>query len=221
MKITILTLFPEVFSQILNTSILARAQKKKLVNIALVNIRDFAKNSYKTVDDRPYGGGVGMLMKVDVLYKAIQSVKGKKSGEHIILLDAKGKRFNQKKARELSKHKHLIIICGHYEGIDARAQKYVDEVISIGDYVLTGGEIPAMAIVDAVVRLIPKVITKGATTSESFESGLLEYPQYTRPETFRGQKVPKVLLSGNHTAITKWRKSQQQKVITSSPDVSR
>ncbi len=217
MKITILTLFPEVFSQILNTSIIKRAQEKKLVNIQLVNIRDFASDSYKTVDDRPYGGGVGMIMKVDVLYKAISKIKNQK---RVILLDAKGKRFNQKKAWEISKYEHLVIICGHYEGVDFRIEKYVDEIISIGDFVLTGGEIPAMAMVDAVVRLIPEVITKGATTSESFESGLLEYPQYTRPETFRGQKVPEVLLSGNHAKIAKWRKNQQQKIITSSPDVS-
>ena len=215
MKVTILTLFPEIFLPFINTSILKRAQDKNLIDITLVSIRDFADDRYKTVDDRPYGGGVGMIMRVDILYKALESVKvkGKKRvKERIILLDPKGERFNQKKAKELAKLDHLILICGHYEGIDARTQRYVDEIISIGDYVLTGGEIPALAITDSVVRLIAGVLPKGATKLETFEEGRFEYPQYTRPRIFRGQKVPEVLLSGNHKEIETWRKSRQKKI---------
>lgn len=207
-SITILTLFPQLFQPILTTTIFKRAQEKKLVKIHLVNIREFATGNYKTVDDRPYGGGVGMVLRIDILHKALSfQDKG-----YCILLAPHGKRYIQKDAKRLAKKKHLILICGHYEGVDARIEKYVNEVISIGDYVLTGGEIPAMALIDSVVRLLPGVLPTGATETESFEKGLLEYPQYTRPKEFRGEKVPDVLLSGDHKKIEVWRKGKQQKV---------
>lgn len=226
MLITILTLFPEVFKDIFSSSILGRAQKKGLVDIRYINIRDFATDTHRSVDDKPYGGGVGMVMRIDVLEKAIESTKASKTPqgwpkdspgveesrskykEKIVLLDPKGKLFNQATARRYSKLDHLILICGHYEGIDERIVNFVDERISIGKYVLTGGEIPAMVITDSVVRLIPQVLSKKeATLFESFSrKNLLEYPQYTRPENYKGYKVPKVLLSGNHQKIKDWRK---------------
>ncbi len=211
MKISILTLFPEMFDATFNQSIIKRAREKNLVEISLVNIRDFATDTHKTVDDRPYGGGVGMILRVDILHKALSS----QSKGHRILLSPKGKKYTQMDAKRFSRKKHLVFICGHYEGVDSRIENYVDEIISIGDFVLTGGEIPAMAITDSIVRLLPGVLPAGAVENESFEQDLFEYPQYTRPETFRGQKVPKVLLSGNHAKIANWRKSEQKKVTTS------
>lgn len=221
MRIDILTLFPEMFKGPFDESIIKRAQNKKLIEINIHNLRNWAEDNHKTVDDRPFGGGVGMILKVDVLDRAIQAIKNQKSKNSvtnknlkIILLDAGGKTFTQKKALQLSKMDHLILISGHYEGVDYRVHKHiVDETISIGDYVLTGGELPAMVITDAIVRLIPKVLGKpDATALESFSSlkieNLLEYPQYTRPENYKGWKVPKVLLSGNHKEIDKWRKNQ-------------
>lgn len=210
MKISIITLFPEVFEPILNSSILKRAQKKGLVEFELVNLRDFGEGKHKIVDGRPYGGGAGMILRTDILAKAVHKVRSHSSSgntDRVILTSASGKPCIQTKARELSKLNHLIIICGHYEGVDQRfTDKYIDEEISIGDYVLTGGEIPAMVIVDSITRLIPKVLEKPeATANESFSEGLLEYPQYTRPEEFEGKKVPEVLLSGNHAEIKKWR----------------
>ena len=206
MKISIITLFPEVFDPILNTSILKRAQQKAKVTFELINLRDFGEGKHKVVDDRPYGGGAGMVLKSDILAKAVSSIINRKS--HIVLMSASGTPYNQQRARVLSKLDHLIIICGHYEGVDQRLiDKYVDEEISIGDFVLTGGEIPAMAIVDSIVRLLPKVLKKDeATVNESFTKNLLEGPQYTRPEEFEGKKVPEILLSGNHGEIAKWRK---------------
>ena len=203
MKLSIITLFPEVFHQILNSSILKRAQEKGLVNFKLINLRDFGEGKHQQVDDRPYGGGAGMVLRADILTKAVHKVRSHK----IILMSASGKPYKQTKAREFSKLKHLIIVCGHYEGIDQRfIDKYVDEEISIGDYVLTGGEVPAMVIIDSITRLIPGVVQKPeAIINESFSEGLLEYPQYTRPEEFEGEKVPEVLLSGNHAEIKKWR----------------
>ncbi len=219
MKISIITLFPEVFNPILNSSILKRAQKKGKIQFEFINLRDFGEGKHQVVDDRPYGGGVGMIFKADILAKALKSVYRLQStarqngsrksevGSQTILMSASGKPYKQNTAQRLSKLDHLIIICGHYEGVDQRfIDKYVDEEVSIGDYVLTGGEIPAMVIVDSVVRLIPGVLEKPeATQNESFSEGLLEYPQYTRPEVFEGKKVPKVLLSGNHAEIAKWR----------------
>ncbi|MCL4364477.1 tRNA (guanosine(37)-N1)-methyltransferase TrmD [Patescibacteria group bacterium] len=213
MKISVVTLFPKMVSGFFEESIIKRAVEKKLVELEIINLRDFAIDEYGTVDDRPYGGGAGMVIRVDVVHKAISNLKSKISNPKlktkILLTSPRGKLFDQGKAREYSKIGHLIIIAGHYEAVDERVNAYIDEEISIGDFVLTGGEIPASAIVDAVVRLIPGVLKKEeATTSESFDIGgrkLLEYPHYTRPEEFNGLKVPPVLLGGNHKEIEKWR----------------
>ncbi|MFZ5933152.1 MAG: tRNA (guanosine(37)-N1)-methyltransferase TrmD [Patescibacteria group bacterium] len=206
MKIDIVTLFPKMFSGPFDESIIKRATSKGLVEINIHDLRNWGQDKRKTVDDRPYGGGVGMILRVDVIDTAISNLKTLNS--KVILLDATGEKFTQQKARDLSKEKHLILISGHYEGVDARVQEHLaDEVISIGDFVLTGGEIPAMVVVDTVVRLIPGVLEKPAATEfESFSEGTLEYPQYTRPENYHGWKVPKVLLSGDHKEIESWRK---------------
>jgi len=208
MKISIITLFPEVFEPILNSSILKRAQNKGLMEFELINLRPFGEGIHQIVDDSPYGGGAGLVFKADILAKAVNSVK--KEGSKVILTSASGNSYSQKKARELSKLDHIIVICGHYEGVDQRfIDKYVDQEISIGDYVLTGGEIPAMILADTITRLIPGVLIKEeATLNESFENGLLEGPQYTRPEEFEGLKVPPVLLSGHHGEVDKWRTEQ-------------
>lgn len=223
MKISIITLFPEVFEPILNTSILKRAQQKQLVTFELINLRDFGIGNHKVVDDKPYGGGVGMVLKADVLAKAVLSIKNqvlRKDNEAIlntkysipytILTSASGSPYNQSTAKELSKKDHLIIVCGHYEGVDQRfIDTYIDEEISIGDYVLTGGEIPAMIISDSVIRLIKGVLEKEeAVQKESFENNLLEHPHYTRPDQFEDLSVPEVLVSGNHQEIEKWREQQ-------------
>ena len=206
MKFDVLTLFPEMF-ETLNQSILGKAQEKKLIDINLINIRDFSKDKHKKVDDTPYGGGAGMVMKADIVYDAYKSVKTPKT--KLIYLTPQGKTLNQKKVEELSKEEHLVLLCGHYEGIDQRViDKIVDEEISIGDYVLTGGEIPAMVLIDSVSRYIEGVIKNDSTKEESFSQGLLEYPQYTRPEIFQGEKVPEILLTGHHQNIEKWRKYQ-------------
>lgn len=207
MRISIITLFPEVFQQILDSSILKRAQKKGLVEFKLINLRDFGEGKHKVVDDRPYGGGTGMILKPDVLAKALTKITDRQHLSKVILTSAAGEPYKQVAAKRLSKLDYLVIVCGHYEGVDQRfIDKYVDEEISIGDYVLTGGEIPAMVIVDSITRLIPGVLEKSeATQEESFSEGFLEYPHYTRPEEFEGVKVPEVLLSGNHAEIKKWR----------------
>jgi len=206
MKISIITLFPKMISGFFEESIVKRAMTRKLVEIEIINLRDFAIDDYGTVDDRPYGGGVGMILRVDVIHKAISKIKNRKS--KIVLTSPKGKVFDQKKAQEYSKLDHLIIISGHYEDVDARVQDFVDEEISMGDFILTGGEIPASAIVDSIVRLLPGVLKKEqATISESFNINgkkILEYPQYTRPEEFMGKKVPEILLKGDHKKIEKW-----------------
>lgn len=225
MKISIITLFPEVFDPILNTSILKRAQKKGLISFELVNLRDFGEGRHKIVDDRPYGGGAGMVLRADILAKAVHKVRSHLTSgntDKVVLMSASGKPYKQAKAREFSKLKHLIVVCGHYEGVDQRfIDQYVDEEISIGDYVLTGGEIPAMVIVDSITRLIPGVLEKReATVNESFSEGLLEYPQYTRPEEFEGKKVPEILLSGNHAEIEKWRTQKSlEKTKKFRPDI--
>ena len=217
MKIDIVTLFPEMFEGPFNQSILRRAQDKSLVEINLHNLRKWTKDKRGTVDDRPYGGGVGMVMMAAPIVDAIKSIKSEirnpKSETKTILLSPRGKVWKQKLAQEYSKLDHLILICGHYEGIDERIKKFIDEEISTGDFVLTGGEIPAMAVVDSIVRLIPGVLEKpAATINESFsDSKLLEYPQYTHPKNFNGLKVPSVLLSGNHKEIEKWRVEQARK----------
>ena len=206
MKFDVLTLFPEMFN-CLNESILGRAIEKDLININLINIRDFSKDKHKKVDDTPYGGGAGMVIKPDVVYDAYQSVKDENA--KVIYMSPQGKVLNQEKVKSLSKEQHLILLCGHYEGIDQRViDEIVDEEISIGDYVLTGGEIPAMVLIDSVSRYIEGVISSESTNEESFSNNLLEYPQYTRPEVFMGESVPPVLLSGHHGNIDKWRREQ-------------
>ena len=192
MKFSILTLFPEMF-EILKTSILGRASEKELIEIETINIRDFSKDKHKKVDDTPYGGGAGMLIRPDVVYDAYSSIKNKGK---LIYMSPQGKTLTQEKVRELAKEKELTILCGHYEGIDQRViDTIVDEEISIGDYVLTGGEIPAMVLIDSVSRYVDGVLSKDSVKEETFSEGLLEYPQYTRPEVFLNQKVPEVLLT--------------------------
>ena len=206
MKFDVLTLFPEMFEP-LNSSIIGRAKEKNLIQINLINIRDFSKDKHKKVDDTPYGGGAGMVMMPDVVYDAYKSVED--INAKVIYMSPQGKKLTQKKVEELAKQEHLIILCGHYEGIDQRViDKIVDEEISIGDYVLTGGEIPAMVLIDSVSRYNSGVIAEESREEESFANGLLEYPQYTRPEVFEGVKVPEVLLSGHHANIEKWRKEK-------------
>ncbi len=206
MKITILTLFPEMFKGFLESSIIKRALAKKAVEIQTINIRDFTHDRYHRVDTPPVGGGAGLIMKCQPIVDAINHIK--KANSYVILLSPRGSTYSQKIAKRLAIHEDLIIICGHYEGIDERLNKYVDEVISIGDYILTGGEVAAMAITDSIVRLQKGAITNESLEEESFESNLLEYPQYTEPYDFEGQKVPDILYSGNHSAINKWRRKQ-------------
>ncbi len=207
MKISVITLFPEMFTSPFNESIIKRAIEKKLIELEFIDIRDFGVGKHKLVDDTPYGGGKGMVLRVDVLHKAIEKSKIKKysqSQQKVVLLTAHGKTFNQKRAKSFSKLKHLILVCGHYEGFDERIKKYIDQEISIGDFVLTGGEIPAMLIIDSVARLVKGVLSKGSSENESF-SLLLEYPQYTKPQEYNGAKVPEILLLGNHPKINEWR----------------
>ena len=214
MRIDILTLFPKMFSGPFDESIVKRAQDKGLVDIKIHDLRQYGEGERRTVDDRPYGGGVGMILRVDIIDKAIADLKKGSKDTKVVLLDATGKKFTQEVARELSRAEHLIFVAGHYEGFDHRVQEHlVDEVISIGDYVLTGGEIPAMVVTDAVVRLIPGVLEKEvAVELESFsDPNILEFPQYTRPDDYKGWRVPEVLLSGNHKEIEKWRKEQSLK----------
>ena len=206
MKFDVLTLFPEMFEPI-KQSIIGRAMEKSLIDINLINIRDFSKDKHKKVDDTIYGGGAGMLIKPDVVYDAYKSVKTENS--KVIYLTPQGKKLNQSKVEELAKEEHLILLCGHYEGIDQRVlDEIVDEEISIGDYVLTGGELPAMVLIDSVSRYVEGVLTKDSTEEESFSNGLLEYPQYTKPKEFEGMKVPEVLQSGHHENIDKWRRKE-------------
>ncbi len=211
MKFDVLTLFPEMFEP-LKKSIIGKAIEKQILELNLINIRDFSKDKHKKVDDTPYGGGAGMVMMPEVVYDAYSSVSNKEQAK-VIYLSPQGKILNQKKVEELSKESHLILICGHYEGIDQRVlDEIVDEEISIGDYVLTGGEIPAMVLIDSVSRYVGGVLKQESIKEESHASGLLEYPQYTRPEIFHGKKVPEVLLSGHHENIKKWRKEQSLQI---------
>ncbi|TSC88981.1 MAG: tRNA (guanine37-N1)-methyltransferase [Microgenomates group bacterium Gr01-1014_5] len=240
MRIDILTLFPGMFSGAFDESIVGRAQKQGKVEIKIHQLRDWSTDRHQTVDDRPFGGGVGMLLKIEPIYEALKELKSKIKSDPLreasqigfknqirsnriqksktILLDAGGSRYTQSKARELSKAEHIILICGRYEGVDHRIREHlIDEEISIGDYILTGGEIPAMVIADSVTRLIPGVLTKEeAVQLESFslpttDDLQVEYPQYTRPENFKGWKVPEVLLSGNHKKIEWWKKEESNK----------
>lgn len=223
MQFDVLTLFPEMFD-ILNESIIGRAKEKRLINVNLINIRDFSKNKHKKVDDTPYGGGAGMVIQPDVVYDAYKTVvKNNEKSEKtkVIYMSPQGEKLDQQKVEELSKQEHLILLCGHYEGIDQRVlDTIVDEEISIGDYVLTGGELPAMVLIDSVSRYVDGVLKEGSTTEESFSQGLLEYPQYTRPEVFEDQQVPEVLRSGNHQMIDKWRREQSlKKTLEKRPDL--
>ena len=212
MQFDVLTLFPEMF-EALNSSILGKAKEKQLININVINIRDFSKDKHKKVDDMPYGGGAGMVIKPDVVYDAYKSIPNKENAK-VIYLSPQGNTLNQRKVEDLAKEKHLILLCGHYEGIDQRVlDVIVDEEISIGDYVLTGGELPSMVLIDSVSRYIDGVLAEDSIKEESFSNGLLEYPQYTRPEIFLSKKVPEVLISGHHENIDKWRK-EQSKIIT-------
>ena len=211
MKISILTLFPEFFDGFLTNSIIKRAIAKELVDIEIVNIRDFTTDKYGRVDSAPVGGGAGLIMKCQPILDCLKSVR--KDNSHVILLSPRGKTYNQARARYFSKnYDHLIIICGHYEGTDERINKYVDELVSIGDYILTGGEIGAEIISDSVIRLLDGAIAPESIVDESFENGLLEYPQYTEPQVYEGDEVPKILYSGNHQAVDKWRRKQSLKL---------
>ena len=214
MRFDLLTIFPGMFGAYLNESILKRAQKNKKVSFHFHDLRDFTTDKHRTVDDRPYGGGVGMVMKVEPIYKALQALPKNKK-RRVLLMSAKGKTFTQQMANELTSYKQLVIICPRYEGVDERVLDYVDEEISIGNYVLTGGELPAMVVIDAVTRLLPGVLGKdGSSVDESHsELGVLEYPQYTRPDVFRRQRVPKELLSGNHKLIAQWREKMKRRSL--------
>ena len=206
MKITVLTLFPQMYHDFLHTSIIGRAIERGLVEVECVQIRDFAYDNYKHVDDRPFGGGKGQVMKCQPVLDALASVRSDNS--HTIMMSPLGTTFDQKKARQLAQKDHLILLCGHYEGIDARVNQHMDEMISIGDYILTGGEIASMVVMDAVIRLLKGSITEGSADDESYENGLLEYPQYTQPAVYNGESVPEVLLSGHHAKIEEYRIEQ-------------
>jgi tRNA (guanine37-N1)-methyltransferase len=212
MQIDIITIFPRMFEPVLNESIIKRAQNKGKVRILIHDLRDYSSDKHRKVDDRPFGGGSGMIMRPEPIFNAVEDIKSKVKTQKskVILLCPQGKKLNQKIAKELIKYKHLILICGHYEGIDERVRQYLaDEEISVGDYVLTGGEIPAMVLVDCLVRLLPGVLgDKNSLNFESFEGSLLEYPQYTRPAKFRNMYVPQILLSGDRKKIETWRKRQ-------------
>lgn len=218
MQFDVLTLFPEMF-KILDESIIGKAKEKGLINVNLINIRDFSKDKHKKVDDTPYGGGAGMVMHPEVVYDAYKSIKDDKA--KVIYMSPQGKKLNQSKVEELSKKEHLILLCGHYEGIDQRViDEIVDEEVSIGDYVLTGGELPAIVLIDSISRYVQGVIKEDSKKEESFAQGLLEYPQYTRPEVFKNRQVPDILLSGHHGNIDKWRRKQSLRVTFSKrPDL--
>ena len=211
MKISILTLFPEFFDGFLTNSIIKRAIAKEKVEVEIINIRDFTNDKYGRVDSAPVGGGAGLIMKCQPIIDCLKSVK--KDNSHVILLSPRGKTYTQARARYFAKnYEHLILICGHYEGTDERINKYVDELVSIGDYILTGGEIGAQIISDSVIRLLDGVIASESIVDESFENGLLEYPQYSEPFEYDGDYIPDILYSGNHQAIEKWRKKQSLKL---------
>lgn len=221
MKINIITIFPDMFTAPFNHSIMKRAQEKKLLTIETVNPRDFAQDKHQMVDDYPFGGGAGMVLKPEPMFAAVESLKtsGKK---RVLLMCPSGQPFTQEKAKELAQYDELIFLCGHYEGFDARiTDNLVDEAISIGDYVLTGGEIPAMVVIDAVARMLNGVLGSGESViGDSFYNGLLEYPQYTRPREFRGMSVPEILLSGDHAKIKKWRHNESlKKTFLNRPDL--
>lgn len=210
MKIDILTLFPGMFDGFINESIIKRAIEKGIVSINLVDYRKYTKLRNGQVDDTAFGGGAGMVIMVDPIVSALKEIKT--SDSHVILMDPKGSLYKEKDAKKLKEYKHLILICGHYEGIDERIKHYVDEVISIGDYILTGGEIPAMAITDSIVRLLPGVITDESLDNESFNENILDYPVYTKPREYEGLVVPEVLLSGDHKKIKEFNESEALRI---------
>ena len=207
MKISILTLFPEIFEKFVNTSVISHSLTKKINEIEIINFRNYSKDSHKRVDDYQYGGGPGMVIGLQAIIDCLNDIKTDDS--YVVLLTPQGKKYNQQIAKRFSKLKHLILICGHYEGFDERIINFIDETISIGDYVLTGGEIPAMVVVDSCMRLVANTINKDSLVCESFENDLLDYPVYTKPKNFKGYKVPEVLTSGNHQKINEWRKQHQ------------
>lgn len=209
MRIDILTLFPNMFDGFLNESIIKRAIEKKLIEINIINFRDYSKDSHNKVDDTPYGGGRGMLLTIQPVYDAVMDIK--KEDTLVVLLTPDGIKYKQEDAYKLSKEKHIILICGHYEGFDERIRSIVDLEVSIGDYILTGGELPSMVISDSVIRLIEGVIEKDSHLNESFNNNQLDYPSYTKPREFMGMRVPDVLLSGNHKEIEEYRKSESLK----------
>ncbi len=214
MKINIITLFPAMFDSAFTESIVKRAQQSGAVEIKIYNLRDWALDKHKMVDDRPFGGGPGMVLKVDVIHRAIEDLKKQNPAAKVVLLTPQGENYSQQKAEQFAQEKSLILIAGHYEGFDDRIRKYIDQEVSIGDYVLTGGELPAMVIVDSVVRLLSGVLgDENSAPTDSFSAGskLLGHPQYTRPEEFDGEKVPVVLLSGDHGKIEEWRQQQAKK----------
>lgn len=218
MIIDIVTIFPEFFDAFLGTSIIKRALDNKLVEINLHQLRDYSHNKHKKIDDTPYGGGVGMLMQFPPFYDVINKLKGEQT--KVILLSPQGKLFNQETAKSLAENNHLILLCGHYEGIDARVEALIDMELSIGDYVLTGGEIPAMIVADTVTRLLPGVIHEDSAEEDSLQNGWLKFPQYTKPDHYKGHHVPEVLLSGNHQNIEKWRQEEQIKqTLIKRPDL--
>lgn len=212
MKIDILTLFPEMFEGFKSESIIKRAIEEEKVSINTCNFRDFSKNKHKKVDDTPYGGGAGMVLMCQPIFDAVESLRTEKS--KVVLLTPQGEKYTQEKAYELSKEEHLIFICGHYEGFDERVKTICDEEISIGDYVLTGGELPAMVLTDSIVRLVPGVIEEESHINDSFNNNLLDYPTYTKPRSFKGMNVPDVLLSGDHKKIDEWRLKEQLKITS-------
>lgn len=223
MKISVLTLFPQMCEAFVNESIIGRAVKNGKVDINCINIRDFANNKHNKVDDTPYGGGMGMVMAAEPIFNTYQSLLKNEEGKlHLIYLSPKGKTFSQSKAVELSKKEHIVLLCGHYEGVDERViEEIVDEEISIGDFVLTGGELPALVVADAVCRMLPGVLADDICfTEESHFSGLLEYPQYTKPAVWHDREVPEVLLSGNHAKIAKWRRKKSLEITNERrPDI--
>jgi tRNA (guanine37-N1)-methyltransferase len=221
MKIDLLTLFPEFFASPLSQSMLKRAQDLGAVTIRVLNLRDYTGDRHQVADDRPFGGGPGMVMKIEPLAKAIRAVCSQDPATRVLLLSPAGEVFSQEKAQELAQLSHLLLVCGHYEGVDDRIRYYIDGMLSMGDYILTGGEIPALAVVDAVARLLPGVLGgEGATEDESFQTGLLEYPHFTRPRVFEGHEVPPVLLEGDHQRIAQWRRRQAlRRTLERRPDL--
>ncbi len=212
MKYKIVTTQPGIYDSFLNTGLIARGISKNIIDIKIHNLHDYAYDAHRSVDDTPYGGGAGMVLKVDIMANAIRKIQDSKTKCKVVLMTPQGQKFTQEKAKELAKLNEIIIIAGRFEGYDERIRDYVDEEISVGDYVLTSGDLPAQIIIEATSRMIPKFIEKNESTEiESFSENLLEYPQYTRPETFEGKKIPEILTSGNHAAIAKWRQEEAQK----------